>query len=160
MSNRWTIRVSSSQKICKLNVAYIRKLTKAILDELESENIPEQTNELSVSFVNDEEILKLNSKYRNKHKATDVLSFPQLKKSAKTPPPPTLGDIVISLEYAQKSAKRYGIKLEAELLRLLIHGILHLLGYDHENVSDSKRQKMKRKEKKLYALFELALKYI
>jgi len=71
---------------------------------------------------------RLNRQFRGKDKTTDVLSFP----SGGGPGPQTLGDIAISIPVARKQAARAGWTLEKETLFLLIHGILHLLGYDHE----------------------------
>ena len=66
----------------------------------------------------------LNRRYRGKDRSTDVLSFPA--------PPPLLGDLVISVPYAARQARRRGQRLSREIERLLLHGYLHLLGYDHE----------------------------
>lgn len=65
----------------------------------------------------------------------------------------SIGDLVISVETARRQAKRYGVKLNEELLRLLIHGTLHLFGYDHEKVSRKKAEEMRRVERKLYSLY-------
>jgi probable rRNA maturation factor len=86
--------------------------------------------ELSVALITDREIEKLNRKYRNKPKPTDVLSFPAGELLAGRQP--LLGDVVISVERAEEQAKAGGWTLDEEIDRLLIHGILHLLGYDHE----------------------------
>jgi len=86
--------------------------------------------ELSVALITDREIEKLNRKYRNKPKPTDVLSFPAGELLAGRHP--LLGDVVISVERAEEQAKAGGWTLDEEINRLLIHGILHLLGYDHE----------------------------
>jgi probable rRNA maturation factor len=105
------------------NPGRIRKRLALILEELDS---PE--GELSILFTGNAEIKKLNMLYRKKNKPTDVLSFP----AATGPGPETLGDIVISLPVAKAQAKSAGWQLEKELIFLLIHGLLHLLGYDHE----------------------------
>ncbi len=92
--------------------------------------------EVSVSFVDNEEIRKLNRTFRNKDKSTDVLSFPlgengvydvNCETGAKL-----LGDVVISMETAVKQAYMYGHSLEREVGFLTVHSMLHLLGYDHE----------------------------
>ena len=80
--------------------------------------------ELSILFVRDNEIRKLNRKYRRKNRPTDVLSFPLCEIGA-------LGDIVISVDTARRYAKRDDMKYENKIKFLLIHGFLHLLGYDH-----------------------------
>jgi len=90
--------------------------------------------ELSLSLVRDAEIRALNRAWRGKDAATDVLSFPL------TDPPagPMLGDVVISLDTAARVAREEGRDLDAELDRYLAHGILHLLGHDHERARDAR----------------------
>jgi len=87
--------------------------------------------EVSVSIVGNEEMRSLNREYREIDAPTDVLSFPQ--------DGAVLGDIVISLEKAVEQAKEYGHGIERELGFLTAHGMLHLLGYDHED-EDSERE--------------------
>jgi probable rRNA maturation factor len=98
-------------------------------------------------LVGDSEIRKLNAKYRDKDYATDVLSFP----AAETLPGtiPLLGDVVISVVKARAQAKERGRTLREELITLLIHGIVHLLGYDHERSTRDARA-MRRLERKIY----------
>ncbi|MCL1877948.1 MAG: rRNA maturation RNase YbeY [Defluviitaleaceae bacterium] len=93
-------------------------------------NLKKLNYEVSVSLVSDEEMCELNKKYREKHVPTDVLSFP----AAETQAAETfsLGDIVISTETAARQADEYDHSLERELSFLIIHGVLHLLGLDHE----------------------------
>ena len=103
--------------------------------------------ELAILLVSDSAIRRLNKKYRHKDKPTDVLSFPmQDQRVVMKPPVSILGDIVISVPTAKRDAKKKGISFEEELKFLLIHGFLHLLGYDHE-ISDREERRMKRKEK-------------
>ena len=108
--------------------------------------------EVSVLFVNDAGMRRLNHLYRGIDRTTDVLSFPLIDPAA----PPLnlsvegllLGDIVISLPQAKRQAKEYGAAFDRELARLLIHGLLHLLGHDHEK-SSYKAVKMRRLEAEL-----------
>ncbi len=102
--------------------------------------------ELSVLFVGSAAMQSLNSRYRGIRKETDVLSFPM----AGTMPgePAVLGDIVISVPRAHRQAGDYGTSLHKELRRLLVHGLLHLIGYDHETGADA--AKMRRKEDALF----------
>jgi probable rRNA maturation factor len=105
--------------------------------------------ELSVALVNNREIRKLNAKYRQKDYPTDVLSFP----AANGLPIDVglLGDVVISVEKAEEQAKQRGRTLNEETITLLIHGVLHLLGYDHErSVKDARI--MGRLERKIYRM--------
>ena len=93
--------------------------------------------ELSIVLCDDAFIHPLNRDYRGKDRATDVLSFPQREGEESDPDDPVLGDIVLSVERAQAQANERGHSLEMELRVLLVHGILHLLGYDHEEDDDA-----------------------
>jgi len=95
-------------------------------------------DEVGITFVDDKEIRKLNREYRKLDKATDVLSFEMGEEGM-------LGDIVISVETAGRNSKRFGVSLGDEIRRLVVHGILHLLGYDHMKKSDRKAM-MKKEE--------------
>jgi probable rRNA maturation factor len=103
--------------------------------------------ELSLALVGNREIRKLNARYRKKDYATDVLSFGAAERFPG--PVPLLGDVVISVDKAQAQAKAGGRTLEEELTALLIHGILHLLGYDHERSARAARV-MQSLERKVY----------
>ena len=107
--------------------------------------------ELSILITDDKEIRRLNKKYRRKDKATDVLSFAPAEAKGFVCHENILGDVVISAETAKRQAKEYGVSFAEEFARLLIHGILHLLGYDHENVSKRKALEMQELEDKLLA---------
>ena len=92
-------------------------------------NAEKQKGLVSISIVNDRIIRMLNKKYRKLDKATDVLSFFMGDNNI-------LGDIIVSEETAKRSARRYKNNLDSEMKRLVIHGTLHLLGYDHAKRSD------------------------
>ncbi|BCD62139.1 probable rRNA maturation factor [Nitratiruptor sp. YY08-26] len=92
--------------------------------------------DIELLIVDNEEIRKLNKLYRSIDKPTDVLSFP-LQNAPMTP----LGSIVISIEKAQEAAKKFGHTLDEEIALLFTHGLLHLLGYDHETDSGQMRKK-------------------
>jgi probable rRNA maturation factor len=111
-------------------------------------------SELSIVIVDDEQIRRLNRQYFHRSRPTNVISFPQ--QSFAGHPARVLGDVVISIETAQRQAQIRGVQLEEEIIILLIHGLLHLLGYDHEG-SAEERKKMTAKEKELCAHFRLAL---
>lgn len=103
--------------------------------------------ELSLAIVGNTEIRKLNAKYRQRDYPTDVLSFPSdtvLPTGRRV-----LGDVIISVDKAQEQAEERGRTLHEEVVTLLIHGILHLLGYDHERSAKEARS-MARLEKKIY----------
>ncbi len=112
---------------------------------------PEAT--LSLSFVGDVTMRRLNREHRGKDRTTDVLSFPLYepfaapKRPSPADPELMLGDIVISLDVAHRQAHAYDAVLETEIERLLVHGIAHLLGHDHEEPDE--RRRMLREEKRL-----------
>lgn len=85
----------------------------------------------SVALISDARMKQLNETFRNKSSTTDVLSFPH-EADEFDPDKENLGDIVISAEQAQKQAAENGLTLEHELRQLILHGVLHLCGYDHE----------------------------
>lgn len=108
--------------------------------------------ELSVLLVNDRRMRGLNRSFRNVDRTTDVLSFPQTDVNCKLlalgSQPIILGDIVINLQKTGRQAEEYGHSFYEELNRLLVHGLLHLIGYDHEKPGNDKKR-MKRKEREL-----------
>lgn len=101
--------------------------------------------ELSVLFVTADHIKKLNSRFAGNHYATDVLAFPMLDDDD-AEDEAMLGDVVICPEVADSNAKRYGHSLDRELETLLVHGVLHLLGYDHQGTVDKERMDKRLKE--------------
>ncbi len=105
--------------------------------------------EISILLLDDPQIRELNRDYRNKDKSTDVLSFPMLDPTSENVQPQLLGDIVISVETAEKQAKEKKCSLYNELSTLLIHGTLHLLGYDHE-LSKKDEKEMRKKEAAIF----------
>lgn len=118
------------------------------------EAIGEKGSSVSLSFVGDKKIRALNRDYRGKDRPTDVLSFPLYDAPAQPPrarngmvPERLLGDIVISVDTASRQAADYDATLEMEVRRLMIHGLLHLMGHDHER--DDERKAMEREERRL-----------
>jgi probable rRNA maturation factor len=109
--------------------------------------------ELTVVLVDDPEITRLNRQYFHRNRPTNVISFPMMDGTAASLRAKMLGDVVISTETAQRDAIVVGEKAEDEILFLLIHGILHLVGYDHEGAKDE-RLKMEAKEEELFALLK------
>lgn len=99
--------------------------------------------------MTDLEIHALNLQYRKKDKPTDVLSFPL----ADDLQPHLLGDVIISVETATRQAQRRSHSLREEIQILLVHGILHLLGYDHE-ISRSEAIRMDRKEREIKTILD------
>ncbi|KKP93049.1 MAG: putative rRNA maturation factor [Parcubacteria group bacterium GW2011_GWA1_36_12] len=113
-----------------------KSFTQVAKKLLKGEN--RETETLSLAFISKEEIKKLNKKFRKKNKATDVLSF-KLKENN------CLGEIVICPEVIKENAKKYKVSEKKEMVKVFIHGILHLLGYDHEK-SDREAETMEKKQ--------------
>ena len=104
---------------------------------------------INICLVKDATIKKLNKVYRGKNCATDVLSFEVPRTFPKCNKGSCVGDIIISVDTASKNAKDDGRTLNVELKELLVHGILHLYGYDHEKVSKAKSEKMFRMQRNI-----------
>jgi len=110
-----------------------------------------QKAELSILLLDDEKIKELNKAYLKRNRPTDVISFPQNDGVRAHADSQLLGDVVISLETARRQARRSGKSLREEFAFLLIHGMLHLLGYDHEGPLRKARE-MASREKELFLL--------
>ena len=94
-------------------------------------------SELSIALVGDERMRELNREWRGKDSTTDVLSFSQLEGEALVSSSAALGDVVISVDVLRRQAADGGWTEDEELARLLLHGVLHLLGFDHERDDDA-----------------------
>ncbi len=136
MTDKIKVIISNEQKDIKIPTGVrmlVRRCCNAVLRQ---ENF-EGSAEISVTFVNNEQIHKLNLKHRNIDRETDVLSFPLGENGVYDINHDTgakmLGDIVISIEKAFAQAEEYGHPLQREIAFLTVHSLLHLLGYDHEN---------------------------
>jgi probable rRNA maturation factor len=124
----------------------INNLTKYVVDRkkfstvakkvLKGEN--KETETLSLAFVSKDEIQGLNKKYRKKNRPTDVLSF--ALKDGKN-----LGEIVICPDVVKENAEKYGVLAKDEMMKVFVHGILHLLDYDHEK-SEKEAEEMEKKQ--------------
>jgi probable rRNA maturation factor len=110
--------------------------------------IDRKDGEVSVLFLDDKGIQELNREYREIDRPTDVLSFALNEGNLPDPNPEVWGDIVISVESAARQAQDAGHSFENEITRLLVHGALHLLGYDHER-SVQEEDKMRSMENKI-----------
>ena len=113
-------------------------------DVLKQEAVAEAA--VTIVFTDDAGIRDLNARFRDMDRVTDVLAFPLRDEDG------YLGDVIISLERARAQAPRFQNDPEAELARLIVHGLLHLLGYDHHRPQDGRR--MKAAERRALALFE------
>jgi len=135
------IEVLNRQKLYGIDKKAAAKLAGSVLDR-----IGRQDAELTITFIRDEAMRKLNRDYRGKDKPTDVLSFAYHETDdGFTKPDAHLGDVVISVETAGRYAAEFGLTFEREIEHLIIHGTLHLAGYDHETDNGE----MNRLERKL-----------
>ena len=108
-------------------------------------------SELSILIVDDPQIATLNQDYLDRSGPTNVIAFPMQEGAFADVAPLLLGDVVISADTAKREGADAGIDFEARLYDLLIHGILHLVGYDHEK-SEAEAQRMEGQTQKLSAL--------
>jgi probable rRNA maturation factor len=107
--------------------------------------------ELSLLLTDDQEIAELNYRFLKREGPTNVLAFPMRGNDSPEPETPMLGDIVISLDAALRDAETTGETFQETLDRLLVHGLLHLVGYDHE-ISEEEGRRM---DKETYRLLSL-----
>ncbi|WP_163101904.1 rRNA maturation RNase YbeY [Peribacillus alkalitolerans] len=126
-------------------------VSRVLLFAAENENIGPET-EISITFVNNEQIREINKEYRGKDAPTDVISFAMEElgedeiQIVGMEMPRVLGDIIISIDRTKEQAEDYGHTFERELGFLALHGFLHLLGYDHMTEADEKKMFSKQKE--------------
>ena len=138
------IFINNEQREHSIDCLLLESQGESILLFLECEN-----QELSVLLADDKKIRTLNKQYRGQDLATDVLSFPQNEEEENKPNSHLMGDVVISTVTAKRQAAEHGLTLEEEIVLLLIHGILHLLGFDHER-SNEEACHMKQKTRELF----------
>ena len=129
-----------NQQNTKIDMRLVQKVGKIVLEGLGLE-FSDKEVQINIIFVDDMHIRQLNKRYRNADIPTDVLAFPMGEKSPESGEH-ILGDIAISVETAKRHAEKYGHGLQEELSLLLIHGILHLAGYDHEKNDDVRKMNM------------------
>ena len=97
--------------------------------------VPAKGAGVTVAFVSDRAMRELNRRWRGKQGTTDVLSFPSGQEEFEKDEGESLGDVVISVEQAARQAAEHGLDFEGEVAQLILHGLLHLCGYDHETDS-------------------------
>ena len=141
-----SVDITHKERGKKVPTRELRKMAEGILAFLKQDRA-----ELSLVLVDNRKIQELNARYRNRNEPTDVLSFP----SGESLPAGVqiLGDVVISVEKAEEQARKRRKTVEREIESLLIHGILHLLGYDHER-SEKEAKVMRGLEKKISRALE------
>ena len=135
----------------------MEEIVKKVLNKVAELYGLEENAEVGVTLTDNEYIKELNTKYRNKECSTDVLSFAlnegEEPEIVDGPSVNLIGDIIISVETAQMQAEEYGHSLERELAFLTVHGMMHLLGYDH--IEEEDRIEMRKEEE--YVLGELGI---
>ena len=118
-----------------------KDFTRALQVTFDALDVPKKDFTVAVSFISDAEMQSLNAQYRNKDKPTNVLSFPMIEDFAdldQWPGPAELGDIVIAYETTSNEAELEDKTIQDHTTHLLVHGLLHLFGYDHMNKKDQK----------------------
>lgn len=141
------IYLNNNQNKIELNLDFWESFINKVCQKLKLE----ENTEVSITFVDNKEMRKLNRTYRKIDKATDVLSFPF--DNSFNLPVKVLGDIVISAPKAVSQSKEYQHSLNREIGFLMVHGLLHLIGYDHE--TPEQENKMFSLQKNLLQDFDL-----
>ncbi len=134
------LEIINNQRKIKFDVSSFREFSERALKIITET----KSKTATIAFVSDWKMLGLNKTFRGKNLTTDVLSFPFEADEFETGEN-NLGDIIISVEQAQKQATENNLKFEAEIKQLILHGILHLCGFDHETDNGE----MNRRELKL-----------
>jgi len=142
-----TIHIENRQKAVKLDLRRIRRVVHKLKKFL---NCPDQ--EISFLFVDNEQIRQINKQYLNRDHPTNVISFPLREGDYGDINPQILGDIAISAERAFQDAVVGDLSLNDEIDFLVIHGLLHLLGYNHERGNKKESKKMRDKENEVFFL--------
>ncbi len=164
MSRKLSMKIYYQNEQDKVDITYKLKmlLRRAIEETLNYEQYGNPT-EVSVTFTDNEGIRALNKKFRGIDRATDVLSFPLFDFEGESEEPPVdelkgmLGDIVLSLEQAEKQASEYGHGFDREAAFLTVHSMLHLLGYDHET-GDEDEADMRQRQRDIMECMGLSVK--
>ena len=142
------ILLDNKQNKHKISLGKIQQTARAILNALACPDA-----ELSILIVDDPKIEVLNKKYFNRYGSTNVIAFPMRTGQFNNIAPQLLGDVVISIETAAREGKIAGISMEERFTQLLVHGILHLLGYDHEK-NEKQAYKMEKKSDEILKLIK------
>jgi probable rRNA maturation factor len=144
-----SILIEDRQKKINVDLRRVKQVLSKIMNYLDCKD-----KEISLSFVDNNEIRKINKRYLNRDYSTNVITFSLTEGEFGNINPKVLGDIVISVETALKDAGEAGIELNDELEYLMIHGMLHLLNYNHENTSEDEVKKMERKEQEVFSILK------
>ncbi|MFO7300426.1 MAG: rRNA maturation RNase YbeY [Actinomycetes bacterium] len=145
--------ILANEQTDRVDTAELRLIAETVLRE---EGYPEST-EVTILLVSEDEIADYNARYLSKEGPTDVLSFPiedltpgSVPEIDPDGPPLVIGDVVISPSYVQRAAAAMGVAYEDEMALMVAHGILHLLGYDHEE--DDEAVVMEERERQLLTM--------
>jgi probable rRNA maturation factor len=141
------IQIENKQTKIKIERRKIRSTVLKLLKIMDCAN-----KELCISFVDDNTIKQLNNNYLQRDNSTNVLSFSLQEGEYGNINPNVLGDIVISAETAQRDAAIGDLSISEEIDFLIIHGLLHLLGLNHENTTKAQTTKMQIKERELFGM--------
>ena len=139
------LQIRNSQNKINIDKRRIRSTVLKIMKMLDCAD-----KELSISLVDDDYIQELNKHYLGRDKTTNVISFSIREGEYGNINPQLLGDVIISVDTAMKDAAKGKLSIDQEIDFLMIHGILHLLGYNHENTTKEETKKMRQKEKELF----------
>ena len=137
------VLIENRQDKYKIKKNNLKEKAQAILDALGSPD-----SELSILFLDDSQIAVLNKNYLQREGPTNVIAFPMREGAFAEINPDLLGDVVISLETAEKEGLAAGMSMKDRLGELMVHGILHLFGYDHET-SETEAMRMEAKSREL-----------
>ncbi len=138
-----TVRLTGRRGLPRLDRRRLRGRAQRVLRALDL-----GASELSLSLLDDEAMARLNEKYRGKRGPMDVLSFSLMEGAYNELRGGMLGDVIVSLDTAARQAKRGRRSLDEEVLRLVIHGTLHLLGHDHQE--DAEARRMRAEERRVW----------
>ncbi|MBC8019004.1 MAG: rRNA maturation RNase YbeY [Verrucomicrobia bacterium] len=144
------ILLNNRQRKHPITPRQLKKVAVRILSALEC---PEES-ELSISIVGDRSIRIINREYLSKDRPTNVISFSLLEGDYGNISPHILGDVIISAETSAREAEQGGMQHFERLCFLLMHGVLHLCGYDHERSGADEADRMEKKEKELFRILK------
>lgn len=142
-----SISIQNRQKLLTVDLGRVRRSLKRLLKELDFND-----SEVSLLLVDDDQIREINKNYLHRDCPTNVISFAMTEGAFGDVHPEILGDIILSVETAARDAMECDIDFMDEVEFLLVHGLLHLLGYNHENVESREAEKMKKLERELFFL--------
>lgn len=133
----------------KLSQREIRETVRKVIESEYKGDIPLSKLKVSLVFIDDEQMIPINQTYTGREGSTDVLSFPMIDEVDNEAPFAMLGEVIVSVERAISQAKETGWSPASEVKLLVIHGLLHLLGYDH--LSEVEESVMRAKEREYIA---------